>query len=156
AAWNTDLAKRNYWPQIALTGETGYHNSAFLGNGFGWTANQYNDWSALVTLTYTIWDWGIQKRQMEVAHRNELVVGSTGDQALLDLGNDLRNVMLQLRTLRENVRMTRELLVLQQQSYALLEAEYRNGRATYLDLIGELKFLIDARSRFSTSYFSLK
>jgi outer membrane protein TolC len=63
---------------------------------------------------------------------------------------------LKLRQFRETVKTTRELLVLEQQSYSILEAEYRNGRAAYLDLITNLNSLIDARSKFMTSYFGFK
>ena len=52
--------------------------------------------------------------------------------------------------------MTRELLVMEQQSYAILEADYRNGRAQYLDVILNLNSWIDARSKFNASYYGLK
>jgi outer membrane protein len=157
AQFSTDLSRHAYYPQIALTGEAGYHNANYLGNpGVTWDTNHFYDWNALITLTYNLWDWGNLGRNVQIAHINEVNVGATGEQTLLDLGNDLRNVMLQLRSFKEQVKMTRDLLALEQQSYSLLEAEYRNGRATYLDLITNLKSLIDARSKFNASYFGLK
>ena len=77
-------------------------------------------------------------------------------QELFDLGNVLRDNWNKLRQYREQVKMSRELLSLEQQSYSILEAEYRSGRASYLDLITNLNTLIDARSKFITAYFGLR
>lgn len=154
----TRMVERNYWPQVSVTGTAGYHNQDYIYNSAstGWDMNRKPFWSGIVTLTYNLWDWGVRSRQLEVARVAESKVISTDKQALLDLSSDLRNVMLQLHSFRENVKMTRELLVLEQQSYAILEAEYRNGRAQYLDLITNLKSFIDARSKFIASYYGLK
>lgn len=154
----TDLVRRNYWPQVNLKGDFGYSNFYYLynGNPSPWDANHGWTWSALLTVSYNIWDFGIRRTQLEVARVKEKQVNDKSEQELLDLGNDLRNVENQLRAFRENVRMTRELLVLEQQSYSILEAEYRNGRAQYLDLILNLNSLIDARSKFNASYYGLK
>lgn len=158
SALDTELVRRDYWPQLLLTGDVGYHNQDYLANSAAttWDANHSWDWSALVTLKYNLWDFGVRDRKVEIARINERLTVDQNQQALLDLGNELRAVTLQLRSFRENVKMTRELLVLEQQSYALQETEYRNGRATYLDLILNLNSLIDARSKFISSYFGLK
>lgn len=157
AGYTTQLAKLLYWPQVLVTAETGLHDNNYVDYPpADFYTNRYYDWSALVTFKYNLWDWGNLRRSVQVAHLNEVNVIDTGAQSLLDLSTTLRNVMLQLRTFKENVKVTRELLVLEQQSYALLEAEYRTGKAGYLDLINELNNLIDARSKFTASYFSLK
>lgn len=158
AQLNTQLQRREYLPQVFASGSFGYSNLYYMyrGNPAGWDDNHLWGWTALLTIQYNIWDFGIRREQLEIAKVREKQVTDKTEQQLLDLGNDLRNVTNQLRALRENVRMTRELLVLEQQSYSILEAEYRNGRAQYLDLILNLNSLIDARSKFNASYYGLK
>lgn len=151
------LADRNYWPQVNVAGSVGFHNHDYIDNAPAtWETNKYWDWTALVTLKYNLWDFGVQNRLVEIARVTERNLTNFNRQALLDLNKDLRDVILQMRSLRENVKLTRDLLVLEQQSYSMLETEYRNGRASYLDLITNLNSLIDARSKFMVSYFGLK
>ncbi len=152
------LVQRDYWPQVAVDGSFGYTNYDFIENPAAkhWDANHAWDWRTMLTLTYNIWDFGARGKKVESARITERDAADQTRQILFDLGNELRNVSLQIQTLRESVRMTKELLVLEQQSYAILDAEYRLGRATYLDLITNLNTLIDARSKFIDSYFNLK
>ncbi|NJL24392.1 MAG: TolC family protein, partial [Calothrix sp. SM1_5_4] len=156
AEYEAKLVARDTWPQVTLSAEYGYHNRDYLDTATTWTETQRWEWAALLTLKYTIFDFGMKKRNLEIAHVRAKKTKEENSQALLDLSNELRDVWLKLREFRENVKMSRELLVLEQQSYSILEAEYRNGRASYLDLITNLNSLIDARSKFMSSYFGLK
>lgn len=148
------LKERSYLPQVFLTGEVsaGYYNF--------YEANTFNTdfwgWSTMLTLKYTLWDWGTQSRDLQIARINERHVKADNEQEALDLNIELRDVWLKLREYAESAKMTKELLTLEQQSYNILEAEYRNGRTTYLDLITNLNSLIDARSRYASNFFSLK
>lgn len=150
------LAEREYLPQVFLNGAMGYHNHDYLGTNVTWESQQLIDWSALVTVKYNLWDSGTRRRAKEVARVKARNVSDDNRQILLDLSNDLRDIGNRLREYGENVRLSRELLVIEQQSYSILEAEYRNGRASYLDLITNLRSLIDARSRFTQNYFGLR
>jgi len=154
AELQTRLKERVYLPTVALTGEAtaGYYNyyEASVAN------TDYWGWNAMLTMTYNLWDWGTRSRDMQIARINERHVKADNDQAGLDLNIELRDVWLKLREFAETVKMTKELLTIEQQSYNILEAEYRNGRATYLDLITNLNTLIDARSKFASTFFNLK
>ncbi|MBX3022209.1 MAG: TolC family protein [Bdellovibrionales bacterium] len=156
AELETDLARREYWPQVFLDGKLGYISENYLGTPAAWEDVDRYEWSALITLRYNLFDFGARGRKVEIARVKARNVTDDNKQILLDLSNDLRDIWNRLREYRENVKMSRELLVIEQQSYSILEAEYRNGRATYLDLITNLKSLIDARSRFTASYFGLR
>lgn len=155
-AQETAFAKRNYWPRVSFEGELKYNNHDYLNRRITWPENESWTWSALVVLRYNFWDFGIRRRDMEIAQIKERNVADENRQSLFDLATELRDVFLRLREYRENVKTSRELLVLEQQSYSILEAEYRNGRASYLDLITNLNSLIDARSKFMSSYFGMK
>lgn len=154
--FETKLVERKYWPRVSLENELKYYNKDYIDTKLPYDQNEVLSWQALIVFRYSIFDFGIRKREWEIARVRERTVGAENDQSLLDLAIVLRETFLKLREFRENVKTTRELLVLEQQSYSILEAEYRNGRAAYLDLITNLNSLIDARSKFMTSYFGFK
>lgn len=155
-AQEANMVKLNYWPRLSLEGEVKYFNQDFMHPEVAWEQNEAWTWSAFLVLRYNLWDFGIRRRDVQIAEIKARTVGDENRQSLLDLATELREVFLRLREFREIVKTTRELLVLEQQSYSILEAEYRNGRASYLDLITNLNSLIDARSKFMSSYFGLK
>lgn len=153
---NTRLAELEYRPRVELTGDLGWGATDYWGTGQSIDKRDILDWSALVTVKYNLFDFGTRRRNVELAKVKSRSVADDNRQILLDLSNDLRDIWNRLREGQENMRMSRELLTIEQQSYSILEAEYRNGRASYLDLITNLRSLIDARSRFATSYFNLR
>jgi len=156
AALNTRLTQRTDWPQLQLSGAAGYHNGTYIDNPGGIDLNRLYTWNTMVTLTYNLWDWGIRDRQLQQARITESNTNKTNEQAMFDLGTTLRDLGNQLRSLRANVKLTRELMAGEQQSYSILEADYRDGKSSYLDLITNLNSLIDARSKFIASYFGFR
>jgi len=159
ARYDTQLSERKFWPRLTWENEIKYYNHDYIDAVDGRKPFDQTDtltWQSMLILRYALWDFGTRKRDWEIARVKERTVRAEDQQWLLELAVELRDVFLKLRENRENVRATRELLVLEQQSYSILEAEYRNGRAAYLDLITNLNSLIDARSKFMTSYFGFK
>lgn len=156
ASYDTKLIAYRYWPSINLENEIKYYNQDYIDSGKRFDENEVLTWQAMVIFRYNLWDFGVRKRNWEIQKVKENSVHADDTRQLLDLAIVLRDTFLKLREFRETVKTTRELLVLEQQSYSILEAEYRNGRAAYLDLITNLNSLIDARSKFMTSYFGFK
>jgi outer membrane protein TolC len=151
-----NLADREDLPRVNVTGAAGYHLAGYLGVDRPLYQDTKFDWSALVVVKYSLWDWGTRRRNVEIARVTADNVADDNRQQLFDLANDLRNTRNKLREFHEQTRMTRELVVIEQQAYNLLEAEYRNGRVNYLDLILGLNSLIDARSKVVAADFGLK
>ena len=150
------LTERNYLPQVFLSGQAGYHLGGYWGTNTDLYKDTTFDWAALVTFRYNLWDFGQRQRNVEVTRIQADHTAALNGQVLLDLDSDLRDVWNKLREYAADVRMTRELLALEQQSYSLLESDYRGGRANYLDLIVSLNSFMDARSRYANAYFGLK
>lgn len=156
ARYDTQLFERKYWPRVTWENEIKYDNHDYVDTPTSWEETQRWTYQSMIFLRYNFWDFGMRRNDWQMARVRERNVRAENQQWLLDLAIELRDVFLRLREHRENLRATRELLVLEQQSYSILEAEYRSGRAAYLDLITNLNSLIDARSRFMTSYFGFK
>ncbi len=152
---NESFARRLYLPQLAITGGGTYDNNGYVGSGQAFSATSNLSWSGQLALTYNIWDWGTRARNVEIAQHTR---GTQDDDVLkanLTLRQNIDTLMLQLHTLQENFKLNLELLDLSQQSYDFLEEEYRRGRISYLDIITGLNDLLDAKTRYLTSYFSL-
>lgn len=151
----TGYFENNYYPRVTWENDIRYVNNDYVDN-VPWEQNERFNFKTLITLRWNLFDWGVRRRDLERARINERKVHNENEQVLRDLAVELREVFLKLNESRENVSATRELLVLEQQSYSVLESEYRNGRAAYLDLITNLNSLINARSGFMNSYFEYK
>jgi outer membrane protein len=160
AELDTRLVERKYWPELALTGKitnsyANFHNE-YYDHHPDVKGTRYWEVSGLVTLTYNLWDWGTRSRALQISRIKEGEVQADTKKKTMDLDTEIREVWLRLKEFSESVKMTKELLTIEQQSYNILEAEYRNGRATYLDLITNLNSLIEARSKFASTFFALK
>lgn len=154
AEFGSRLKERQWLPQIALTGEVnaGYYNYF---EARTWNTDFWG-WNTMLVMKYNLWDWGTRSRDLQIARINERKVRADSSQGEADLGVELREVWLKLTEFAESAKMTKDLLTIEQQSYNILEAEYRNGRATYLDLITNLNSLIEARSKYAFTFFNLK
>lgn len=156
AAFDTDLVERDYWPQVSLNGELTYAKRDYIETSTSFDEAKFLGWSILLVAKYNLWDFGIKRRELQISRMKTRLVENESKEKLLDLDVELKEVSLKLWQFAVNAKTTRELLSLEQQSYSILETEYRNARASYLDLITNLNSLIDARSKYITSYFGLR
>lgn len=150
------IVKRTYWPELFLTAGATYHTGDNLGNNIGLTKSETTTWSALLTLKMNLWDWGIRRRNVSIAEvrktqaENEIAAG------LNTFSSDNKKLMLDLQQSSKSFALARELLDLETTNYNSLDSEYRNGRATYLDIIVALRDLLSAKIQMSTSYYDLR
>ncbi len=156
AELETRLVEREYWPQLLLEGEVANVHENYVDTGRRFANTEVWTGSVLLKLNYNLWDFGTRHRNLQISRIKEKTIQSQSHEALLNLGNELREVFLKLKELSETLKLTKELLNIEEQSYNVLEAEHRSGRATYLDMITNLNSLFEARSRFASSYFGLK
>ena len=152
---NVDFSRRLYLPQLAITGGSTYDNNGYVGNGTAFSATNTLSWTGQLVLTYNIWDWGTRARNVEIAEHTRASQDDDLIKTNLTLRQSIENMMLQLRLLQESYKLNVELLELSQQSYDFLEEEYRRGHIAYLDIITGLNDLLDAKTKYLTSYYSL-
>ncbi len=158
---NITLAERKYWPQVSLASGITYTNQNYLysSKNFAaeqqpsWAAGQQLTWNALVTLQYNIWDWGTQRRDVEIARYNRDIQRNTLDQGLLEINAKIAGIMADISRIGKSYKLSRELLALEEESNRNLETQFREGKVTYLDLITGLNNFLDAKVQFYTTYF---
>lgn len=140
---------REWGPRLYLTGGLEYGRDGYLDRSGpqsdGWS------WNALATVRWNLWDWGNRSRQIEVARINRSIVENRLTSDLLARRQEVENLMLEIKRTTENLRVNRELLKLERESYGLVEREFRNGQAGYLSLISALSTLASARLRGITT-----
>lgn len=150
---SVSLVERKYWPEVNLTAGINYSNLNYLNSGAPFNITGQFTWNALIAIRYNIWDWGIRKRDVEIARFNYEVQGNTIRQTLLDSRAKVSGLMLELVKLDQNYRLTRDLLSMEEESYQNLENFYREGKVAYLDLMTGMNNLLDAKIQFYSSYF---
>lgn len=152
----TEIVRREYWPQLYLDGKVNYGTQGYMNSEARMWDNDILSWSTLLTLKYNIFDFGINRREVQMARIRTEQVGDENRRTLLELKQELTTVFTRLKEMRETLKLSQELLGLEQSSYNRLERDYRDGRAEYLELIENLDTLIDAKSRYISSYFGFK
>jgi outer membrane protein len=151
---NVVLVEKNYWPQILLTSGVAYSNLNYINSPVSYASGNQLSWNALVTLNYNFWDWGSRKRDVEVAQLNRDIQKNSLDQNLISVNASIAAMMANLASVAQTYSLNQELLTLQEESNHEVEVQYREGKATYLDLISSLNNLLAVRLQFYTSYFN--
>lgn len=152
---NVDLIKRQYWPNLSLNTGAFYTNANYINTPAGYSPSENYGWNALLTLSWNIWDWGIRRRQVEIAEANRQVQDNVSRSTVLDADSGIKDLTLQMGLLQKNLRLYKELLSAEEQSFGFFWADYREGKIQYLDMVTELGHLLDAKISYYTAYFEM-
>ena len=160
---NEALIRRKRWPEVFLSSTLNYQYSNYLGSshsGAGDSAtgsplSRQLSWNTLLNLRYSIWDWGTRSRDASVAEERRMIGANQLTQELLKVRASLADITRQLGKSKADHELSRELLDLSKQSFAYLEEEYRQGKLSYLDLVGGFKDLLESNELYYRSYFNL-
>lgn len=150
------LAQTNFWPHVDLQANANYTNDQYLQAGREFNTNYTAYWEALVVVSWTIWDWGILSRKVQKARLDFETQKQSSRQQVLQVEQQVTQVLSLLRELKDEYSVNLELLNLEKQNYNALENDYRNNRASYLDLILSINAYIDARSKYLAAYYDLR
>ncbi|OFZ47062.1 MAG: hypothetical protein A2381_12740 [Bdellovibrionales bacterium RIFOXYB1_FULL_37_110] len=152
----SDLVRRQYWPEISLSTGIGYQNSQYMEKVSSFPANDSIGWNALITIKFNLWDWGIKTREREVAIQKNIIQDNEQNSKILNLQSQINELMIQLDQYSHNYDLTKELLTLEQTNIDFIKREYRNGKVGYLDLVTGLNNLADAQIKYFTAISDLE
>ncbi len=150
------LTSRKIWPQLSLSGNLGYELAGYLGTGARLADSDRFFYGAALTLTFNLWDWGIRRRDTEIAEQNrwindrDLAEREQSDRAAID------TLWLDLNRAKKSYSISKDLLALETSNFKTLESDYRRGVVRYLDLITGLGNLASAKSAYLTAYFEYR
>lgn len=142
-----ELSRRRFWPELNLVGAVSYGSSEYLGTGRSWSDNDSTQWSVLLNLKFNIIDWGVRNRNIQTTRLAQDTAQQSLRAALYRAEKDLERFKVEAQRSSEGYRLAKELLKMEEDTFRLLESDYRSGRASYLELTTGLSNLLDAQSR---------
>ncbi|MGZ3687439.1 MAG: TolC family protein, partial [Bdellovibrionota bacterium] len=74
---NEDLVKRRYWPQVNLAANSGYSFNNYIGSSAAIPPYSAFTYTALLTVTYNLWDFGVRRNNVKIADHNATSVMTT-------------------------------------------------------------------------------
>ncbi len=126
------------WPQLSLGAQYKVSDSDFWkGSAYDPRSNQY--WAITLGLTYTLWDWGTERRSRESNVRitrireNEVYQEIRTAQMNYDLSNE------KIRVARKVYAQRAQVLSDERESYNIISRDYREGKITFLDYVSSLR-----------------
>lgn len=153
---NTGLARRKLWPEIGLTSSVTYGSSDYMFTSIPPHESDKLSWNALVTIKYNFLDWGVRRRNSEIAAHRASIRSNELEGELLTLKEQLDTLQVDLRKLQESFHLSEDLFKLERANLALITNEYRQGKVQYLDYINSLQNFANAKSTYYNSLFDLK
>lgn len=149
-------ARRAWGPEISLSAGATWGANDYIGTNRRLRDVEYTQWQAQLVFKFNLLDWGTRSRNVTIAQEKMLQADATVRNELTRF--TLENVQLtkDFSKAKENFQMGREILDMENSAIGTLEAEYRNGRASYLDLIESYRTLNEARRVLQEAYYDLK
>jgi outer membrane protein TolC len=146
--------QRNYYPRLSLQGNYSYNLSQYIGpRDFAgsplWNAQ------AMLVLDYNLWDWGIRKRNVDIARNKQSIDRNAQQNTRINLTQNLITLKAQIKELRQTFQLNQEILRVDEDAFGSLQRAYRDGKVSYLDLITALNDLYGSRNELLSLEFEL-
>ncbi len=151
-----DLEKRKYWPEVSLDTGVTYNNSEYLRGIDSFEENRQTDWSAVLSVRFNLWDWGVRRRNVAISRLQTSTANNIVTNRLLSLRTQIDVLILNIVQEKENYQLNKELMSLERKNFTAIKKSYRNGKTTFLDLINSLDNYTAAQQSYFTNFYQLK
>jgi multidrug efflux system outer membrane protein len=138
---NIGAARAAFFPKITLTGSGGYE-SIELKNGVGQDGVSWSLGPA--ALTVPIFDFGRNQGNLDVAKARDNIAVATYEKTVQTAFQEVADALAARRYLADQVEAQERALVAQRSSAELAQLRYRNGVASYLEVLDAERNLFDA------------
>ncbi len=153
-AFEVDLARKAYGPEVRVATGIEYGSQNYLGTGTGISANDRASWDITIAFDYNILDFGRRRRDVSIAASSRAAAQLNHLERLRTLTQNLRTLQRELELGKKNLGLAAELLALEEESYKLLESEFKQGRVSYLELVQGLQNLSSSQRGYYSTAFS--
>jgi len=140
---NIGAARANYFPRIALTGSAGSASTELSGlfksGSFGWTFAP----QAIVPL----FDYGRVRAGVETAQASRDIAVAQYEQAIQTAFREVSDALAGQATYSEQLRAQQAVAAAETDRFNLSDLRYRNGTASYLDLLDAQRSLFTAQQQ---------
>ena len=146
--------RKSFWPSVDLSAATGYQAQNFIGPAAETIhANEGLYWSASLGFKYTIWDWGTKNRNLMKIVLDQTVSKTSRALALEDLKLKLTTNQRGLNQAVSSYKLNRDLLALEEESFSTIQRDFRQGLASYLEIVDATERLQTSRVGVFQSYY---
>lgn len=126
------------WPQLSLQTEAGYGSDNFARSSQSWSDQERFFAGAQAKLTWSLFDWRGRASQYRNAILDEKLSELRYKQSVLDNKIAFQKNDRQVVRQEQSLKVMRNIYDIERRTYIDIENEYREGKATYLDLITSL------------------
>ncbi|MGE0764396.1 MAG: TolC family protein [Bdellovibrionales bacterium] len=126
------------WPMVDLNGQVGYGSQSFAGFGESWRDQDRFYGQGLVQFSWNLWDWGGRRSTARAAQLDERLSHLRFDQSRLNADAEFERLLRDYLRLEKSLAVVRKVHSIELSTFRDIEVEYREGRASYLDLITSL------------------
>jgi len=149
--------QREDWPRVSLQGSASYNDPAYIGGRTEFVDDSYWNYSAMLVIDYSLWDWGIRRRNVEIADNQRRVDKDKQQKSRIQIYQDLNRLDVLIAQYIKSYSKSRQIMKDEEAVYASLNLGYRDSKVTYLDLITGLNDLYASRTQnLSLQYNLLK
>ncbi len=150
------IVKSQNSPEITLTTQGSFYVDDYLKGKQYIKGNKEIEWAALLSVKFNLIDWGIADRKIEAAILQSYVAENKNRDEINDIISKNEALYLDILEKNSNYILSKELLKVEQKNYSYIETDYREGRASYLDLIFANRDLLDSKVQIYRIFFELK
>ena len=134
-------------PRLTLKGSYSYDVPEYLGPRVPGQDDPYWNFTGLIVLDYTLFDWGIRHHNIEIADNQKQIEMDVQKTIRLSAAQALNRLKKQVQLYLNSYRESRSILKNEEEAYESLNRGYREGKVTYLDLITALDDLYSSRTQ---------
>jgi len=142
------------WPKAKISTRFGYGADSFLGPASKrWSEQDKFNANIRLDLTWTLWNWGanysaLAHQRIETDYKNQ-----QKQHAVFELKMNFETIQNKITRQKQVITVQEKLKNLERQTYLDIEREYREGKATYLDLINSLDRSVQSELDFENEVY---
>lgn len=130
--------KATLWPELSFGVGAAYGSDDFTSRGTSWSDQERFSTQANIGLSWMLWDWMGRRSSNQQNVLGLKLSHKKMDQSQIDFLNSLGKLERERLRLEKSVGLVRDIYNIELSTFKDIESEYREGRASYLDLISSL------------------
>ncbi len=140
------VAEAMRWPSLNLTGLLGYASNDLLNITSGGLA-----WSVAGSLTGPLFQFGKNKRRVEIEKHNTEVALRQYEQTVLTAFKEVADALIAIETLKEQIKSDKKRVAAAVNAEMLSNERYNKGQTSYLEVLESQRQSFDAKLNYSNT-----
>lgn len=155
-ALGVDAVRKQTGPQVALNSGVGYGSQDYIGPHRSWDAQDKINWNITLGLKWTLWDFGTERRQIEIADRQRQMNDDANLEQLRKRTVEEAQLMASLSLQRDSFDLQQKRLQTERNVMTQMERDYREGKTDMYAFMDALNKKLFAETQYIQSYYALE